>query len=100
MPATTRPVPVRAVARARLFAVAAAALTGACVPIATQRLPQDVGAAIAQHKMRRYETDDMRVYYPEGREIEAWRFLTRVEGCVDHLRNASQLHNGVTREKI
>ena len=53
-----------------------------CIPIAAQRLPQDVGAAIAEKPMRRLETDDMLVYYPEGREIEAWRFLTRVEGCV------------------
>ena len=64
------------------------------------RLPQEVGAAIADNPMRRIETDDMLVYYPAGREVEAWRFLTRVEGCVDYLRRASQVHNRVANEKI
>ena len=64
-------------------------LAGGCVPIAAQRLPQDVSAAIVNHTMRRLETDDLLVYYPQGREVEAWRFLTRVEGCVDHLRGVA-----------
>ena len=32
-----------------------------------QRLPQEVGAALAEKPMRRLETDDMLLYYPEGR---------------------------------
>ena len=79
---------------------ATAALAGGCIPIAAQRLPQEVGAAIADNPMRRLETDDMLLYYPAGREVEAWRFLTRVEGCVDYLRRASQVHNGVADQKI
>jgi len=76
------------------------ALAAGCIPIAAPRLPQEVGAAIAENPMRRIETDDMLVYYPAGREIEAWRFLTRVEGCVDYLKRASQVHNGISNEKI
>ena len=88
MPATARHVPVRARACVRAWPIvaAAAALAGGCVPIAAQRLPEDVSAAIVNHTMRRLETDDLLVYYPQGREVEAWRFLTRIEGCVDHLR--------------
>ena len=40
------------------------------------------------------------MYYPQGREFEAWRFLTRIEGCVDHLRGAAHIHNGVSNQKI
>ena len=79
---------------------AAAVAAAACVPVAAQRLPQDVGAAIAEHTMRRLETADLQVYYPEGREIEAWRFVTRIEGCVDHLRRVAQVHNRVADQKI
>jgi len=95
MPATAR-------LRARhLIVVAAAALTGAaCVPIAQQRLPQEVGAALREQTMRRLESDNLLVYYPQGREIEAWRFLTRIEGCVDYLRRVAQVHNGISNEKI
>jgi hypothetical protein len=108
MPATTRHDPVRAGAcagprprawaRAALFV--AAALAGGCVPIAAQRLPQEVGAAIAEHPMRRLESADLVVYYPQGRDVEAWRFLTRIEGCVDHLRRSAQVHNSVSDQKI
>jgi hypothetical protein len=78
----------------------AAALAGGCVPIADQRLPQDVGAALAERQMRRLETNDMVVYYPEGRGVEAWRFVTRVEGCVGHLRRVAHVHNNVADQKI
>ena len=80
---------------AAALVVAAAAIAGGCIPIAAPRLPQEVGAAIAANPMRRIETDDMLLYYPAGREVEAWRFLTRVEGCVDYLRRASLVHNRV-----
>ena len=102
MPATARHVPVRARACVRAWPIvaAAAALAGGCVPIAAQRLPEDVSAAIVNHTMRRLETDDLLVYYPQGREVEAWRFLTRIEGCVDHLRGAAHIHNSVSNQKI
>jgi len=114
MPAA-RPVPVRArawplAAPARsagvqlLFrcalVVGAALAAGGCFPIAVQRLPEDVGAALRESPMRRLESNNMLVYYPQGREIEAWRFLTRVEGCVDHLRRMAQVHNAVSDQKI
>src|SRR4051812_27501003 len=104
MPATARQVPVRARACVHAWpivaAAVAAALAGGCIPIAAQRLPEDVSAAIVQHTMRRLETDDLLVYYLQGREVEAWRFVTRIEGCVDHLRGAAQIHNGVSNQKI
>jgi hypothetical protein len=50
--------------------------------------------------MRRLETENIAVYYPQGRETEAWRFLTRVEGCVAHLRRAAQVRNSVSDQKI
>jgi Tol biopolymer transport system component len=90
--------------RARILpvvaALAGACATSGCFPVAGARLPQDVGAALAAHPMRRLETDDMLLFYPEGREIEAWRFLTRVEACVAHLRQAAQVHNSVADQKI
>jgi hypothetical protein len=100
MPATTRLDPARPGVRARLSMLAAMAVAAGCVPIAAQRLPQEIGAAIAEHPMRRLETNDMVVYYPQGRDVEAWRFLTRIEGCVDYLRRAAQVHNSVADEKI
>ncbi|HMF43907.1 MAG TPA: hypothetical protein VKQ32_24710, partial [Polyangia bacterium] len=59
--------------RIALAIVLAAVLAGGCFPIAQPRLPQDVGAALAERPMRRLETADMLIYYPEGRNIEAWR---------------------------
>ena len=50
--------------------------------------------------MRRLDTETMALYYPEGRETEAWRFLTHVGGCVQHLRSVAHVHNGVADEKI
>src|SRR5262245_62360012 len=83
-----------------VLAVASAALAAGCIPVAAQRLPQEVGAAIAATPMRRLETDSLLVYYPQGRDIEAWRFATRVEGCVDHFRQVAQVRNRITNQKI
>src|SRR5438477_1954874 len=86
--------------RTALAVVAAAGLAAGCFPVAQPRLPQDVGAALAERPMRRLETADMFLYYPEGRNIEAWRFATRVEGCVASLRHVAHVHNGVADQKI
>ena len=80
--------------------VVVAALAGGCIPVAAQRLPQEVGAAIAAKPMRRLETSDLVVYYPEGRQIEAWRYVTRVEACVQRLRQVVQVHNAISEQKI
>ena len=87
---------------ARIVVMAAVVVPGlgGCFPLAAQRLPQEVGAALVEKPMRRLETSDMQLYYPEGRQTEAWRFLTRVEGCVQHLRRVAQVHNAVSDQKI
>jgi len=97
---TSRQMPSPTHQRIALAIVLAAVLGGGCFPIAQPRLPQDVGAALAERPMRRLETADMLIYYPEGRNIEAWRFATRVEGCVAYLRRAAHVHNGVADQKI
>jgi hypothetical protein len=101
MDATARQIGARREAMlAVALAAAAATGVGGCFPLAAPRLPQDVGAALAQNPMRRIETDDLAVYYPQGREIEAWRFVTRIEGCVAYLRRAAHVHNKVADQKI
>ena len=90
--------------RDRRWVVCALALLGlasaGCFPLAAPRLPQDVSAALADRPMRRLETDDMLLYYPQGQEIDAWRFATRVEGCVAYLRRVAHVHNSVADEKV
>jgi len=98
MDATARQIGARR--EAMLVVALAAAAAAGCFPVGTQRLPQDVGAALAGNPMRRIETDDLAVYYPEGREIEAWRFVTRIEGCVAYLRRVAHVHNKVADQKI
>jgi len=85
---------------ATVLAAATVVLGAGCFPVAQPRLPQDVGAALAQHPMRRLETADLFLYYPEGRNVEAWRFATRIEGCVGYLRRAAHVHNGVADQKM
>src|SRR5262245_20320455 len=99
MNATARQIGARSEVLLAVALVAAAAATG-CFPIAAQRLPQDVGAALAENPMRRIETENLAVYYPQGREIEAWRFVTRIEGCVAYLRRVAHVHNKVADQRI
>ena len=80
--------------------VALALASAACFPIAAPQLPQDVGAALAAKRMRRLETPDMLLYYPEGRDVDAWRFATRVEGCLAYLRRVAHVHNSVADDKV
>jgi Tol biopolymer transport system component len=50
--------------------------------------------------MRRLETSDMLLYYPEGQDIDAWRFAARVEGCLGYLRRVAHVHNSVADDKV
>jgi hypothetical protein len=87
--------------RRSTIVLGALALTAAaCVPLAAPRLPQDVSAALVAKPMRRLETTDMLLYYPQGQEIDAWRFAARVEGCAGYLRRRAHVHNSVSDEKI
>ena len=52
--------------RGRCVLAATVALAGGCIPLAAPRLPQEVGAAIADNPMRRLETDDMLALLPGG----------------------------------
>jgi hypothetical protein len=100
---TSRQMPPRtpqSIALAVTVVALAAALGGGCLPLATPRLPPDVGAALAEHPMRKLETSDLAVYYPEGRSVEAWRFVTRIEGCVGYLKRVAFVHNNVADQKI
>jgi len=87
------------VARRRLALLAALAVAG-CASIATPRLPEDVAAALTDHPMRRMDTADMILYFPEGREAQAARFLERVEGCARYEKGLARLHNGIADQKM
>jgi hypothetical protein len=85
------------VLRASLLVLLVAA--GACgVPGA--RFPSDVQTAIARHDMRRMETDQLLVYYPEGRRELAERLATRVERCAVELKQKARIDNRHSREKM
>ena len=71
-----------------------------CASIATPRLPVDVAAALTDHAMRRLETDDMILYFPEGRQDQAGRFLERVEGCARYEKGLARVHNAVADQKM
>ncbi|MEO8214065.1 MAG: hypothetical protein ABI560_12765, partial [Myxococcales bacterium] len=72
----------------------------ACFPLAQPRLPQSVAAALAQHPMRSTESEHLRLYFPEGREDEARRFLGAVEVCAGKLARAAHVHNGIADQKM
>lgn len=64
----------------RCLALLAIALTG-CVATVAPRFPADVGAALAEHDMRRMETARLVVYYPEMRKELAVRAAERIAHC-------------------
>jgi hypothetical protein len=68
--------------------------------MATPRLPDDVASALVDHPMRRMETDDMILYFPDGRKQEAARFLERVEGCARYEKRLARIHNEVADQKM
>ena len=86
-------------ARRALPLLAALAAAG-CASLATPRLPDDVAAALTDHPMHRMDTADMILYFPEGREAQAARFLERVEGCARYEKGLARLHNRVADQKM
>ena len=50
--------------------------------------------------MRRLEGQHLRLYYPDGRQDEARRFLYRVEACARYLRGVQHVHNSIADAKM
>jgi len=65
-------------ARSALAALAASLLAAGC-GIPSARYPADVQTALASHAMRRLETEQLLVYYPEGRREPAERHRARIQ---------------------
>lgn len=63
-------------------AVVLALVTAGCVATAAPRFPDDVAAALAQHDMRRLDTDELIVYYPADRADEAMRTTRAITTCL------------------
>lgn len=85
---------------ARALALAAALAVAGCASLSAPRLPEDVAAAITDHPMHRMDTADMTLYFPEGRDAQAARFLERVEGCARYEKGLARIHNGVADQKM
>ena len=73
--------------------------SGGCVPAINLPLPEDVAAAIAAHPCAISRPTTCGLYYPDGQQEEAHRFLARVEGCLGFLRRRAHVHNRVADEK-
>jgi len=78
----------------------AALLASGCASLSAPRLPADVAAAITDHPLHRMDTADMTLYFPEGRDAQAGRFLERVEGCARYEKGLARIHNGVADQKM
>jgi hypothetical protein len=74
--------------------------TTACVPVVTPRLPESVASALAEKPMRHTESENLILYYPDGRQDEARRFLAHVEVCASHLKRVAHVHNGIADQKM
>lgn len=62
------------------------------------RFEPEVQAAVASD-MRRLETEDVVLYYPEGGRQEAERIGNRIDRCVRALRARTQIDNGWSAQK-
>ena len=81
------------------LAVVAAVVLGGCAPIAEPRYPTDVATAVARQPMRRMESANLIVYYPEGRQSEADRFQRWVGGCIRNLQARARIDSVTSRRK-
>jgi hypothetical protein len=70
-----------------------------CVATAQPRFPDDVALALAEHSMRRLDTDKLILYYPEGRARLARRAAARITSCLDQARARTRLDNSATEER-
>lgn len=86
--------------RSIVGALLPALVAAGCASLSAPRLPEDVAAAITAHPMHRMDTADMTLYFPEGREAQAGRFLERVEGCARYEKGLARIHNGVADQKM
>lgn len=84
--------------RAALAATAVVLSAGCGVPAA--RFPSDVQAALAGRDMRRLETAQLVIYYPEGRGDVVTRMAARLEPCAAALRSRARIDNRHAREKM
>jgi len=84
----------------RVSALLAALAAAGCASVSAPRLPEDVAAAITDHPMHRMDTADMTLYFPEGREGQAARFLERVEGCARYEKGLARVHNRESDQKM
>jgi hypothetical protein len=63
-------------------------------------MPQDVATALASKPMRRLQTDNLDVYYPDDHHQEAVRFADHVEWCARRLRARALVHNGIADRRL
>ena len=84
----------------RLLVLQAVLAAAGCASLSQPRMPVDVAAAITHHRMQRMDTADMTLYFPEGRDAQAGRFLERVEGCARYEKGLARIHNGVADQKM
>jgi hypothetical protein len=63
-------------------------------------MPQDVATALADKPMRRLETANLDVYYPDDHHDEAVRFADHVEWCARQLRARALVHNGIADRRL
>jgi hypothetical protein len=77
-----------------------ALLVASCVGSAGPRLPVSVAAAIGAKPMRRLESADMILYYPEARHDEAVRFVGRLDVCLSALRLRALGHSRLSLHKV
>lgn len=71
-----------------------------CFTSVTPLIPEDVAAALATRPMRRLETPNLRIYYPQGGSEQALRGAARIEGCAAWLKAAAQVHNGLADRRM
>lgn len=83
---------------ALLTALLGASLLGGCIS-AVPRFPPDVQRAINRDSMRRLETSDLVVYYPEGTRAEVLAVAARLEHCRRELVRFEQVKNRHATEK-
>jgi hypothetical protein len=88
------------VGAALVAAVVLSASLSACMAPVAPLLPQDVATALAQKPMRRLETANLEVYYPDDHHDEALRFADHVEWCARQLRARALVHNGIADRRL
>jgi len=79
--------------------VSLALVSAGCVASAGPRFPDDVGAALADHDMRRLETDTLIVYYPSARRDLAVRATEKIARCQAAVVGKTFLHGWTTEAK-